>query len=196
MYLPQELKAIQTDSKRIGFLQGCNEQTGSLLRTLAATQPDGHFLELGTGTGISTAWLLDGMNNRAMLVTVDLNEVVQSLAIQYLGEDDRVKFVRSEDGDFIKRQARNQYDFIFADTEPGKFTYLDETLDLLRIGGIYVTSDLLPQPYWQAGQQEQVDELVQNFASRDDFIVTTMDWSTGILVAVKVFRALQTGADW
>jgi predicted O-methyltransferase YrrM len=29
-----------------------------MLRMLAASKPGGRFLELGTGTGIATAWLL------------------------------------------------------------------------------------------------------------------------------------------
>ena len=41
--------------------------TCTLLRTLAASKPGGQFLELGSGTGLSTAWLLDGMDARATL---------------------------------------------------------------------------------------------------------------------------------
>jgi hypothetical protein len=37
--------------------------TGLFLRTLAASKPAGRFLELGTGTGVATAWLLDGMDH-------------------------------------------------------------------------------------------------------------------------------------
>jgi predicted O-methyltransferase YrrM len=44
---------------------------GALLRSLAASKPGGRFLELGTGTGVATAWLLDGMDDRATLVSVD-----------------------------------------------------------------------------------------------------------------------------
>jgi hypothetical protein len=39
----------------------CDERTGCLLATLAATRPGGRLLELGTGVGEGTAWLLSGM---------------------------------------------------------------------------------------------------------------------------------------
>jgi predicted O-methyltransferase YrrM len=53
-------------------------RTGSLLRTLAAAKPKGRFLELGTGTGIATAWLPAGMDAGSMLTTVDTDASVQS----------------------------------------------------------------------------------------------------------------------
>jgi len=42
-----------------------------MLRTLAASKPGGRFLELGTGTGIATAWLLEGMDERSTLISID-----------------------------------------------------------------------------------------------------------------------------
>lgn len=38
------------------------------------------------------------------------------------------------------------FDLIFADAIPGKYEHLDETLALLRRGGLYVVDDMLPQP--------------------------------------------------
>jgi predicted O-methyltransferase YrrM len=50
---PQILEAIARDSAAIGFAMASEPQTGSLLRTLAASKPGGRLLEIGTGTGIS-----------------------------------------------------------------------------------------------------------------------------------------------
>jgi predicted O-methyltransferase YrrM len=35
-------------------------RTGAFLRELCAGKPGGNLLELGTGTGLATAWMLDG----------------------------------------------------------------------------------------------------------------------------------------
>ena len=59
---PSMLEQITTATQNIGFGMASDHLTGSLLRTLAASKANGAFLELGTGTGISTAWILDGMN--------------------------------------------------------------------------------------------------------------------------------------
>ena len=59
---PAEYEAILRDSKEMNFGMPSDLQTGALLRTLAASKPNGSFLEIGTGTGLETAWLLDGMD--------------------------------------------------------------------------------------------------------------------------------------
>jgi predicted O-methyltransferase YrrM len=61
--VPQALEKIEADTKSIGFSMGSERLTGALLRALAASRPKSKILELGTGTGISAAWLLDGMDN-------------------------------------------------------------------------------------------------------------------------------------
>jgi predicted O-methyltransferase YrrM len=38
------------------------------------------MLEIGTGTGIGTSWLLDGLNAEAQLTTVDINPEIQAIA--------------------------------------------------------------------------------------------------------------------
>ena len=48
-----------------------DHMTGALLRLLVSSKPNGNILELGTGTGLSTCWILDGMNSGSRLTTVD-----------------------------------------------------------------------------------------------------------------------------
>src|SRR5208283_2222700 len=56
---PAVLAAIERDAAAIGFNLSAEPRIGALLRTLVATKPGGAFLELGTGMGVSTAWILD-----------------------------------------------------------------------------------------------------------------------------------------
>ncbi len=58
---PAAASAIERETAAVGFNMGGEPRTGALLRTLAASKPGGAMLELGTGTGLSTAWILDGM---------------------------------------------------------------------------------------------------------------------------------------
>jgi len=78
--MPPVLDAIERDTRQIGFTMGSELRTGSLLRTLAATKPGGRILELGTGTGIGTAWLLAGMDAHSKLDSVDRDPSVQEIA--------------------------------------------------------------------------------------------------------------------
>src|SRR5262245_60589642 len=77
---PAGLSAIHADTERIGFTLASEPKTGALLRTLAASKPRGEFLELGTGTGVGTAWLLAGMDARSHLTSVDSDSKVQDIA--------------------------------------------------------------------------------------------------------------------
>jgi hypothetical protein len=64
---PTALEAILRETADLGFSMASELQTGSLLQTLAASKPAGRFLELGTGTGVATAWLLASTTTRQSL---------------------------------------------------------------------------------------------------------------------------------
>src|SRR5262249_61925243 len=83
--IPSVLEAIEYDTRHIGFTMGSEPKTGALLRTLAATKPAGRILELGTGTGIGTAWLLAGMDANAKLHSVDSDAAVFEVGKGHLG---------------------------------------------------------------------------------------------------------------
>jgi predicted O-methyltransferase YrrM len=162
-------------------------ETGALLRTLAASKPGGRLLEMGTGTGMGTAWLLDGMDAEATLVTVDSSETNTSIARRFLGGDQRLAFHLGDGGEFLeaKRAEGAVYDLIFADTWPGKFECLETTLDLLRPGGLYVVDDLLPQPSWPPNHAEKVAAFLAAIEARPGLRLTRLDWSVGLLVAAR-----------
>src|SRR5699024_12449079 len=88
------------------------------------------FLELGTGAGYSTSWILEGMDQKSKLITVELDEALHYIAKKYLSDDPRVEFVTDDGKDFIKSMSGQRFDFIFADTLSGKLNTLDETLQL------------------------------------------------------------------
>ncbi len=185
--LPPQLTAIEEATGALGFAMASDRATGTLLRTLAASKPGGNLLELGTGTGLATAWLLQGMDAAARLLSLDNDAMVQSIAAEYCGDDPRLTLV-TEDGDTALprlQAAGERYDLIFADTWPGKYRLLDLTLGLLKPGGFYVVDDLLPQPNWPPNHGASVDRLIHELQSRVDLWVTQLEWSSGLLVAVK-----------
>ncbi len=185
---PAVLKDIEEATKNIGFTMGSDLQTGSLLRTLAAAKPSGNFLELGTGTGLSAAWLLDGMDAQSRLTSVDKNENVTVIARRFLGHDSRVTFVTMDGVAFIDsmRGQEKTFDFIFADMQPGKFQHLDETLALLAPGGLYVVDDLLMLSSWEEAHVTSVHRLISTLERRQDLRVTKLNWSVGLIIAAKM----------
>src|SRR5579872_5752504 len=177
---------VQT-AATLGFTISSDLLTGSLLRTLAASKPGGEILELGTGVGMGTAWLLAGMDAAAHLTTVDRNEETTASARRLMGADPRVTFQLMDGIAFIHscQEQKRTFDLIFADSVPGKFTVLDETLALLKKGGLYVIDDLNPQPGWAADHLSKVEHLLGVLEGRTDLSITKLNWSVGLLVAAK-----------
>ena len=75
---------------------------------------------------------------------------------------------------------------IFADAWPGKYSEIDEIIDLVKVGGMYIIDDMLSQPNWPEGHQQKVDGLIEYLETRDDLNLTKMNWSTGIIIAAKI----------
>ena len=184
--VPAALDAIHDETQRLGFTMASEPKTGSLLRTLAASKPGGRFLELGTGTGLGTAWLLAGMDANARLESVDNDPAVVDIARRHLGGDPRVTFHVGDGAAFIGQLPAASFDFVYADTWPGKFTHLNEALALVRVGGIYLIDDLLPQASWPDGHAPKVPALIIELERRREFVATKLAWASGLMMLVRV----------
>lgn len=182
---PPAYREIDQATKASAFAMASEVLTCSMLRTLAASKPSGSFLELGTGTGLSTAWILDGMNIDATLTSVDNDPKVLAIAQRYLGNDKRLSLVCSDGEAWVNDNKSRKYDYIFADTWHGKYLMLGEVLAMLNKGGLYIVDDMTPQPNWPDGHHEKAVELVQTLERRSDLTLTKQVWATGIIVAVK-----------
>jgi predicted O-methyltransferase YrrM len=145
----------------------------------------GRLLELGTGTGIATAWLLDGMDSASRLVSVDVDERFQQVAREALSQDARLTLIAGDAISFLQRQEAGAFDFVFADAMAGKYEGLDEALRVVKRGGFYVVDDMLPQANWPDGHAVRVQALIADLLARPDFVITHMDWASGIVVAVR-----------
>ena len=136
---------------------------------MAALKPGGHLLEIGTGTGVGTCWLLDGMDSEARLTTVDINPKVQASGQTHLADDRRLTILCEDGAALIKREQPGSLDLIFADGGAGKHTLLEETLALLRPGGLYICDDTKPHPLWPPEHAVAHPPLMEKLAARKDF---------------------------
>src|SRR6185369_4679828 len=90
---PQVYVEIDRSTKESGFTMASDVLTCSLLRTLASSKPSGKFLELGTGTGLSTSWILDGMDEDSILTSIDNDPKFLEIAQSSLGNDNRLNLI-------------------------------------------------------------------------------------------------------
>jgi demethylmenaquinone methyltransferase/2-methoxy-6-polyprenyl-1,4-benzoquinol methylase len=109
----------------------CEPEVGALLAVLAAAVPTGgRILELGTGSGAGTAWLIHGLTARTdvEVVTVEHDQATAALAAQARSPT----YVRMIVGDAVAVTTREDtFDLIFADAQGGKWEGLDVTIAAL-----------------------------------------------------------------
>lgn len=158
---------------------------GTLLRTLATSKPAGRLLELGTGTGIATAWMLSGMDRDSTLVTVDNDGAVQEIARKTLGHDRRLTLVTCGAIEYLRQQPPASFDLVFADAMPGKYEGLGDALAVVKPGGFYIIDDLLPQSNWPEGHAAKIPVLMEQLARNAEFAVLPLLWASGVVVAVR-----------
>lgn len=183
--IPEAYFSIKEKTEEVGFSMPSDPYIGTLLKTLVASKPGGHFLELGTGTGLSLSWMIEGMDENSKVISVDNNADLQQIATEALGKDSRVHIVCEDGEKWIQQYQGRKFDLIFADAWPGKYNLIEKTLDLLHQGGLYVIDDMLPQPNWPQGHQEKVAHLIGYLEERKDLHLTKMNWSTGLVIVTK-----------
>lgn len=182
---PTSYSKILSATQDLGFTMASEIMTCSLLRTLAASKPSGKFLELGTGTGLSTSWILDGMDNQSSLISVDNEITYLDVARKFLGDDKRLELIASDGEAWVMSNKHRRFDYIFADTWHGKYLLLEEVLTMLNTGGLYIIDDMLPQSNWPEGHHEKAVNLVKYLDSRNDLWLVKQAWASGVIVAVK-----------
>jgi len=182
--VPEPYQAILARSRAVQFHMNSDLLTGSLLRTLAASKTAASLLELGTGAGLGTCWILAGMDARSSLVSVENDPQVLAIARDEIGADPRLTLREADGADFLAG-CRERYDFVYADTWPGKYSHLRLSLNLVKPGGIFLVDDMLPQPSWPAGHEAKVAERTSELEHLPDFCVTKLSWSTGLILCVK-----------
>ena len=81
--MPPLVQDAVARAREAGFALSCDPAVGLLLATLAAHLPAGaRVLELGTGTGVGTAWITTGLLPRTdvTVVTVEKDPATAALA--------------------------------------------------------------------------------------------------------------------
>ena len=182
--IPEQYQNIATATKAIEFNMASDLQTGSLLKTLVASKKSGRFLEIGTGTGLATAWIIDGMDVNSKLVSIDNNELLINIAKQQL-VDDRIEFICADGYNWINNYKAEPFDLIFADAMPGKYDLFEEALGMLKSGGFCIIDDMLPQPNWPEGHDQKANLFIEMLEARKDMVLTKLNWSTGIIIITK-----------
>jgi predicted O-methyltransferase YrrM len=183
--VPPLVAAARASAAQSGFTLSCDDGVGRVLAVLAASVPrGGRVLELGTGVGVGTAWMVHGIGGRgdAEVLTVDRDADVSRVA-QRLSWPPFVTFVI---GDAIEQlPALGTFDLIFADAQGGKWERLDLTIAALRVGGFLVVDDMTPLASWSEEQIQKKSEVSKALLGHPDLVACEIGWATGIVLSTR-----------
>src|SRR5664279_314763 len=141
--IPVLYNRIKEVTERLSFQMNSDLYTGSLLKTLVTSKKSGRMLELGTGGGLATSWILEGLDQQSKLLTIENNAALWEIAREQLA-DPRIEFILADGYVWLKEFKGEKFDLIFADAMSGKYDLFEETLHMLKAGGFYIIDDMLP----------------------------------------------------
>jgi predicted O-methyltransferase YrrM len=182
---PADVDRITRSAAEAGFDVSSDVETGRFLSVLAASKLKGKFLEIGTGCGLGSSWLLDGMCKDSTLVTIENNQKWFDIAKSYI-QDNRAE-IRCEDASNYLREAKAEtFDMVFADALPGKYFLVDEAIRILKPGGFYVIDDCIHQEAWPKEIYLFHRKIHDLLLQRKDLKMVKMNWSVGLILGTKI----------
>jgi predicted O-methyltransferase YrrM len=143
----EALSAARARAAEIG-VAAVDASTGAVLRLLATSVGAKAAVELGTGAGVSTLWLLRGLTPDGVLTSVDSDGEHQRLAKASLADagvpTGRVRLIQGRALEVLPRLSEAAYDLVFCDAARSENAdYLGAALTLLRPGGLVVFAGAL-----------------------------------------------------
>jgi predicted O-methyltransferase YrrM len=116
---------------------------GALLSLLTKLSGGKSVVEVGTGAGVSSLWLLSGMAEDGVLTTIDIEPEHQRTAKEAFSDagigTSRTRLISGRAQDVLTRLADDSYDLVFIDADPlDQPEYVVEGIRLLRSGGAIV----------------------------------------------------------
>lgn len=186
------LLAARSRAAEIG-VAAVDPPTGATLRLLAKAAGARAAVELGTGAGVSTLWLLRGLTADGVLTSVDVDGEHQRLARASLADAEvasgRVRLIQGRALEVLPRLSEAAYDLVFCDAARSENPdYLTAALNLLRPGGLVVFAGALAggrvaEPTARDTETIGMRELARQVREQDRLTAALLPVGAGLLVA-------------
>ncbi|UFU04585.1 O-methyltransferase [Ruania suaedae] len=168
--------------------------TGAALRMLAAATRAHAVAEVGTGTGVSGLWLLEGMVADGVLTTIDVEVEHQRAAKEAFAtaqvRSTRTRTISGRALDVLPRLADSAYDMVVVDGDPAEAgDDADQAIRMLRPGGVLAVTDALwhdrvADPARRDEQTVAMRELGRRLREDERVLPSLLPVGDGLLVAI------------
>lgn len=182
--LPPIVAAALARAEERRFYASCDAAIGHMLAHLAGRVPaGGRIVELGTGGGVGTAWLVHGLGERTdvTITSVDCAPQAISLASSH-GFPSYVR-LRCDDARAVLAEVA-PVSLLFANAPAGKFDGIEESIGALRPGGVIIVDDMQPL-VWLFVEHQAVLAHVRNALLAHPELIATEIESAGAIVATR-----------
>ncbi|GAC1441700.1 MAG: O-methyltransferase [Mycobacteriales bacterium] len=190
----EALTAARSRAAEVG-VSAVDPATGAVLRLLAASVGARAAVELGTGAGVSTLWLLRGLAPDGVLTSVDADGEHQRLAKASLSDagvtSGRVRLIQGRALEVLPRLSEAAYDLVFCDAARSENAdYLQAAITLLRPGGLVVFAGALgggrvAQTTARDSETVGLRELAKTVRDDERLTAAMIPVGTGLLAAVR-----------
>lgn len=162
-----------------------SQGTGAYLRQLAHQIKAQSVVEIGTGSGVGSLWLLEGMLASGTLTSIDDEMEHTSIAKTALAEADiaqsRFRLITNSVMDVMTKLTDRAYDLVVFRHNPEDLSFaISESHRILRSGGVFVIDNF----YGGAKVPDPAQRDVKTIALREagkEIKLDTESWVTSLL---------------
>jgi predicted O-methyltransferase YrrM len=164
-------------------------EVGRLLAVLAAQLPgEARVLELGTGVGVGTAWIVSGLLPRTDVMVLTVESDPRTAALAARGDWPAFTELRRGDAlDVLDVVARDggTFDLIFADAPEGKWHGLDRTIAALAPHGLLIVDDMTPRPGWTDGHRAAQERVRRTLLAAPELTSVELAHGSGVILSAR-----------
>ncbi|MGH3520416.1 MAG: O-methyltransferase [Haloechinothrix sp.] len=196
-YLPDDevLAAARTRAAELGC-PAIEPTAGAALRFLAATLCARAVVEIGTGAGVSSLYLLRGMDSDGVLTSIDIEPEFHRAARTAFTEagfpTGCARLIMGRAVDVLPRLTDGGYDLVFVDAAKVEYPhYYERGVALLRPGGVIAFSGVLAQgkladPARRDPETLALREVARAVANDERLMPAMLPVGSGLLVASRI----------
>jgi demethylmenaquinone methyltransferase/2-methoxy-6-polyprenyl-1,4-benzoquinol methylase len=169
------------------FRYSCDPAVGRLLAVLAGHLPTGaRVLELGTGTGVGTAWIASGLLPRTDVAVLTVEKEPARAALAAQGDWPGFVELRCADAlTLLGDSGTGEFDLIFADARGGKTEGLDRTIAALAPHGMLVVDDMTAMPDWDGELRATQQRVRQTLLTSTLLTSVELHHGSGVILGTR-----------
>ncbi|WP_246943301.1 O-methyltransferase [Bacillus pinisoli] len=165
------LKIVQAAKKLAeekGFSNSCSDEVGRLLSVLVGQIRDGKILEIGTGYGVGSSWILSAIAPTTEFISVDNCKEKMDVVMNTLFHNQVKLYV----GDWKEVISEGPFQFIFADAATAKTFEGEILLQALDQGGLLLMDDFTPEEHFPDEWKGKPDTVREFWLNHEELVAT------------------------